>query len=118
MPDAIVPVPLSFIHRMNRGYNQSALLAQFFANFVQCPVHDILKRKSGDFSQAQLNRSHRLLLDKEKFSCDPKFNALNKIVLLIDDVMTTGSTLNRCAETIQSLYPQKLYALVICKAVS
>lgn len=117
LPDEIIPVPLSWIHRIDRGYNQSALLAHSFANYLQRPVSEVLKRQSGDFSQAMLNRERRLLLEKEKFSCRPSFAASGKTLLLIDDVMTTGSTLQRCAEVLQSHYPDKIYALVLCKTV-
>lgn len=117
MPDAIIPVPMSFTHYLDRGYNQSALLAQNFARFIQSPVHDILKRRSGGFSQAGLNRSQRLQLDSEEFSCKKCSFLENKVVLLIDDVMTTGATLKRCAEALQASYPKKIYALVFCRAV-
>ena len=117
MPEAIVPVPLSFTHYVDRGYNQSALLAHYFAKFIQCPAYDILKRKSGGFSQAGLNRSQRVQLGTDQFSCKKCPQLQNKIVLLIDDVMTTGTTLKRCAEALQMSYPKKIYALVFCRAV-
>lgn len=116
LPDGIVPVPLSRLRRWDRGYNQSALLACHLANYLQVPMYDVLKRRSGDFSQAMLNRDYRLLLEKEKFRCVQSFSATHKTLLLIDDVMTTGSTLHRCAEVLQAQYPSRIYALVVCKA--
>lgn len=117
LPDAIIPVPLSWVHHMDRGYNQSELLARSFASYLQRPVINGLKRQSGDFSQAMLNRDRRLLLDKEKFRNGNFLIPANQTLLLIDDVLTTGSTLYRCAEALQGYYPQKIYALVVCKAV-
>jgi competence protein ComFC len=115
MPEVIVPI--SWTHLWDRGYNQSALLAQHFAQFIQCPVQEALCRKSGDFSQAGLNRSQRLLLEGEKFKCKEKMGLQNKTLLLIDDVITTGSTLKRCAEALQAFYPKKIYALAFCRAI-
>ena len=62
MPDAIIPVPLSFGRWLERGYNQSALLADEMGALLQCPVWNALKRKSGDFSQAALSLEQRKAL--------------------------------------------------------
>src|SRR5262245_34544757 len=67
MPDLIVPVPISTAHWFDRGFNQSYLLARSLSDLLSCPVADILKRRSGDYSQAGLKRSDRLKLEKESF---------------------------------------------------
>lgn len=117
LPEIVIPVPISFVHLWDRGYNQSTLLAQHFSQILQCPMQEVLTRKSGDFSQAGLSRSQRLLLKGEKFGCKKGVDLQNKTLLLIDDVLTTGSTLRRCAENLQSFHPKKIYGLVFCRAI-
>lgn len=115
MPDALIPVPLSFTHWLERGYNQSMLLAQEMGKLLQCPVWDILKRKTGDFRQAALNLEQRKALEGNNFKMKPSFPVEGKILLVIDDVMTSGLTLQRCAETLMAGSPGALYALTFCR---
>lgn len=115
-PDALVPVPLPFTRWLQRGYNQSLLLAEEMGLMMDVPVWDILKRRSGDYSQAGLSLEQRKLLQNNKFELKKKNKIADKTILLIDDVMTTGSTLKRCAETLAEGYPAKMYALTFCRA--
>lgn len=114
-PDAIVPVPLSFTHWLERGYNQSALLAEELSVYLQVPVWDILKRKSGDYSQAGLALTQRKQISSS-FSLKRDHQLQDKTILVIDDTMATGSTLQRCAEVLAEGYPARLYALTVCCA--
>ena len=117
VPDAIVPIPLSFTHWIDRGYNQTVLLAEQMSKLLEVPVWDVLHRKSGDYSQAALSLSQRKSLDGKRFTLKKKFSLEDKTLLLVDDVMTSGSTLKRCAEVLVEGYPTRLYALAFCKAV-
>lgn len=115
IPDIITYVPLSPLRLIERGYNQSELLASEFGKMLHRPVISTLKRKSGGFSQAQLTlemRKNSTLLSFEKRK---KISVERKTVLLIDDVMTSGSTLKRCAEALIDDEPSALYALTFCK---
>lgn len=117
MPDVLVPVPLSFSHWIDRGYNQSALLAEEMGRLLQCPVWNALTRQSGDFSQAALSLEQRKALSGKYFRRNEKFTIQGKILLVIDDVMTSGSTLQRCAETLSLGNPAALYALTFCRTL-
>jgi ComF family protein len=117
-PDAIVPVPLSFTHWLERGYNQSALLAEEMGKLLQCPVWYVLKRQSGDYSQAALNLEQRKALDGRRFHLNLTYSLQGKVLLVIDDVMTSGSTLRHCAETLGAGYPASLYALTFCRTLA
>lgn len=117
MPDALVPVPLSLAHWFERGYNQSALLAEEMGRLLQRPVWHILKRRSGDFSQAALTLEQRKALDGKSFQCKSSFSCNGKTLLVIDDVMTSGLTLRCCAETIQQENSATLYALTFCRTL-
>lgn len=117
MPDLIVPVPITLPHLFQRGYNQSSLIADDLAQILQRPTYKALKRKNGDFSQAGLNREQRKELKEESFFCKCKVDLADKVLLIIDDVMTTGSTLRCCAEALQAGYPKSIYALTFCRAI-
>lgn len=116
-PDFIIPMPMAPLRKIERGYNQSHLLAEVVARTLGRPLLDIIKRKSGDFSQAGLNYQQRLRLREDAFLIKTKENLKDKTILLIDDVMTTGSTLRRCGEALFEHYPEHIYALTVCRAI-
>lgn len=117
LPDALVPVPLSFAHWFDRGYNQSTLIANEMAHYLDIPVWHPLKRRSGDFSQAGLTLTQRQLMDGLSFQLKKNHSLQGKTVLLIDDVLTSGTTLNKCAECLVEGSPACIYALTVCKAI-
>lgn len=117
LPDLIVPMPISFLRRVERGYNQSLLLAQSLGKILNRPVDSVLKRRSGDFSQAGLSHEQRLQLSHQSFSCQKGLKLYDKTILLVDDVMTTGSSLRSCAEALVSACPNDIYALTLCRAI-
>lgn len=116
-PDYIVPVPMSTAHKLERGFNQSQLIADSLSLLIGKPVLDALKRRSGDYSQAGLTRTQRLALSRSGFQLRVIPPLKGKTLLLIDDVLTTGSTLRRCAETLYETYPKNIYGLVFARAV-
>lgn len=117
MPDVIIPVPIVLPHRIERGFNQSALLAYGLSDMIQSPVQEALVRKSGDYSQAGLSRKQRMQLDGALFCLKKKQNLQDKCILLIDDVITTGSTLRKCAEILLEECPASIYGLAVCRTL-
>lgn len=117
LPDALIPVPLSFMHQLERGYNQSALLAEEMGKLLQCPVWDVLKRCSGDYSQAALTLAQRKNLDGKHFYLKSTSSLEGKVLCVIDDVMTSGSTLRCCADILTTAHPAALYALTFCRTI-
>lgn len=117
MPDFIIPMPMARLRKLERGYNQSELLAESLAKLIQCPFSSILKRRSGDFSQAGLDHHQRLNLKSDSFFVEEADQLHDKTLLLIDDVMTTGSSLNCCAEALIPFFPKAIYALTLCRAL-
>lgn len=114
MPDVIVPAPMPWIRQLTRGYNQSQWLADEVGKYLQCPVVNALRRRSGDYSQAGLSPAQRSLLDQTTFQLQKDIDFTNQCVLLVDDVTTSGTTFQRCAHALQSAGPEKLYALAFC----
>ncbi len=116
LPDLIVPVPQSFARKLSRGYNQSFLIAQEIGELLERPVKDLLKRKSGEFPQRALSKTAREISLSHSFSWKSPCDISDKTVLLVDDVMTTGSTLYQCGRVLQEGFPAALYALTFCSA--
>ena len=116
MPDVIIPVPIAFTHKLERGYNQSLLLSESLGMILDRPFQEALKRKSGDYSQAGLSRKQRMQLSGESISLRRNQNLHDKCILLIDDVLTTGSTMQKCAEALLEDCPSTIYGLTVCKA--
>ncbi len=118
MPDFLVPVPIPWIRYLERGYNQSFLLAEALGKLLNRPTLNALKRKSGDYSQASLSRQQRTELNSSSIllHSDSIPHIMDKSILLIDDVLTTGSTLQRCSQALLAGCPKSLYALTVCYA--
>lgn len=101
--DIIMPVPLHWWRLWRRGYNQSALLARVIGKRLNTEVDcHILKKKRNAIPQVGLHRDERLKNVKGVFSINQKKAArlIEARVLLIDDVLTTGATVNECAKTL------------------
>lgn len=117
IPDYIIPVPITWLRQIDRGYNQSLLLAEEIGKILGCPVINALGRRCGDLSQAGLSRGQRLMLGPDTFFFkEGAVSLLEKNILIVDDVMTTGTTLRRCAEVIAAKYPLTIRGLVFCRA--
>ncbi len=101
--DVIVPVPVHWWRLWRRGYNQSSLLARAVGKRLSIKVDcHALSKKRLVRPQVGLSREERLKNMKGVFEIAPKKARLfeDATVLLIDDVLTTGSTVNECAKTL------------------
>ena len=112
--DAIVPVPIHPEKRKARGYNQAELLAQGIAAYTGVPMRDILKRNKETNASKELGLHSRVFNLRDAFSLKgpiPK----GKRFLLVDDILTTGVTMESCAELL--LYEgnaDAVYVLSLC----
>lgn len=97
--DYIVPVPLHFKKLKSRGYNQSEMFAKGISESLEIPLLDALKRNKPTQTQTSKTRIERWQNVERIFSIKDQSIA-GKKVLLVDDVVTTGSTLESCAETL------------------
>jgi len=98
--DLVTAVPLNTVRYRERGYNQSALIAKSVANLLSVPFkEDILERTKNTISQTSLKREARKLNVQDAFRI--KKSMEGKRILLVDDVITTGSTLNECAKVLK-----------------
>ena len=95
--DAVAPMPLHWLRRWRRGFNQSALLAREIARRGGIPVVKAVRRRRSTFSQAGLSNAKRRANVAGAFSVKPGRPLSGLRVLLVDDVMTTGATASACA---------------------
>jgi ComF family protein len=99
--DVVVPVPLHPRRLAERGYNQSALLARAVARQLEVPFAPrALERRRVTAQQARLGREERLANMAEAFDVRDKRAVQSRVVLLIDDVITTGATLLACKQAL------------------
>ena len=94
--DAIVPVPLHPRKEKIRGYNQAALFAEGLGKAMNKPVIHALKRVVFTQTQTQMSRSERQINVGSAFELAPQLDLYGKHILLVDDVVTTGATLEAC----------------------
>ncbi len=114
--DIIIPVPLHRLRLMKRKYNQAALLAQKLAHIHQKPyLPDSLIRVRHTKSQEHLKASERAKNMKKAFRVKNPHLIQDKRILLIDDVLTTGSTVSECAKVLLKSGAQKVYVLTLAR---
>ena len=113
---AIAPVPLHPQRQRERGYNQSELLARRVGRKANLPVYPAaLRRVRATAVQMTLGAAERKANVADAFRCDT--DALRGgAVLLIDDVCTTGATLDACAEALKETGVTAVYGLVLARA--
>ncbi|MDZ7359566.1 MAG: phosphoribosyltransferase family protein [candidate division KSB1 bacterium] len=113
----LVPVPLHRRRGRHRGFNQSILLAQTVAqawNMTVLPRG--LERTRFTKPQAKLDAAARLENVKDAFALASKSNLQGLTVLLVDDVLTTGATMNACAAVLKSAGATRVIGLALAKA--
>lgn len=114
-PDGVVPIPLHHTRQLERGYNQSAMLAEGVAEALECPCRtDLLERPRPTRSQAHLSRKERWRNVRNAFTADPA--CADGQWLLVDDVLTTGSTAVAAAQTLADSGAASLFLATLALA--
>ncbi|MBN2086779.1 ComF family protein [Candidatus Peregrinibacteria bacterium] len=118
--NVLIPVPLHKKRLNYRGFNQAELLAESTANISKKTiVLNALYRTRHTDQQAKLSKRERQTNLKNAFIVNKKFvQADNKksVFFVVDDVCTTGSTLENCAKTLKEAGVEKVYGLVVARA--
>jgi len=114
--DGIVAVPMHRPCINKRGFNQSELLAKALSTklCIEYIGNSLIKNKKTE-QQTRLTRSQRLKNLKDAFLVKDKAAIKGKKILLIDDVFTTGATVNECSKALASSGAQSVYALAIAR---
>ena len=114
-PDLIVPTPLHWFRYCRRGYNQADLLAQRIGRELNLPTAHLLRRKKWTRQQARLDRAERIRNLEGAFSIRDSTNCKGRCILLVDDVMTTGSTLAAGARVLLDAGAAEVNVLVLAR---
>lgn len=101
--DCIIPVPLNKRKERERGYNQSDFVAQGIASVIKVPViSDIVHRIKYTVTQTKLNAEQRKENLAEAFQVMNSVRIQNKSILIVDDIITTGSTIQELAKVLKN----------------
>lgn len=112
--EVITAVPLHWRRRLWRSYNQSELLAKKLALFLKRPyVGNILRRKELRPPQAGLSHSERFENVRDNFVCRDNSLVQDKNILVIDDISTTGETINQCARVLKLAGAKNVYGYTL-----
>jgi ComF family protein len=115
--DLIIPIPLHHLKIAERGYNQSEYIAKGISELTGLTYSkQILKRARYTETQTMLNQTERQLNMAEAFKVKNKKKIIDKIILLVDDICTTGSTLNECAKLLSESGAKKIFACTVAIA--
>ena len=111
--DVIYYVPLHRRKKVSRGYNQSQLLASYLSKALSIPLsHNLIKIKPTK-DQHSLNRTQRQTNLKNSFRLKDGQDLRGKNILLIDDLITTGATLDECAKVLKDKGANKVIGLCL-----
>ena len=113
--DALVPVPLHATRIRERGYDQIAALVELVAKRSRSPVWPCLRRSRYTESQTRFSRKERLQNLRNAFKLRKGTSVLGKRLLLVDDVLTTGSTLDECARILKAGGARSIRAITVAR---
>jgi ComF family protein len=114
--DVIVPVPLHPARERERGFNQAELLAEWLSEHLSVPSRPALQRIHYTTTQTAFDRSERMQNLRGAFRLRKKADVRKLRVLLIDDILTTGSTLSECARVLKEAGATSIHAATAARA--
>ena len=115
--DYIIPIPLHWRRFAYRGYNQATMMAKELAKKSKKPMIELLRRKKYTVFQSVLSTAERKENVTNAFTLRDQdgHQFEGKHLLLVDDLMTTGSTLKAAGKTLLALKPASITAVVLCR---
>ena len=119
--EAIIPVPLDSRREWERGFNQALIIARMLNRLGENNeplIHNVLRKKKKTLPQSQLRRQERLSNLEDAFYLRKKNAVRGKRVLLVDDIFTTGSTINECAKILKAGGAERVDFFTIARSQS
>ncbi len=114
--DLVIPVPLHPTRKRERGFNQAELLAQLLSARAGLVMNNALERIRYTTTQTAFDRAERMENLRDAFRLRKKAHVRGLRVLLIDDVLTTGSTLSECARVLKAAGAISVHAATAARA--
>jgi len=114
----LLPVPLHRAKERERGYNQSTAIARGIYTITGLPVRPhILRRQKNTISQTHLNPEERRANVRDAFVVRDPAAVRDRVIILVDDVITTGATILECARVLQAHHASAIYAASVALAL-
>ena len=117
--EVIVPVPLHSIRMCERGFDQAVMIAEFLSSELDLPVASFIKRNRSTGHQTERETQDRIeSMKKSPFTFVPatsKESCLPNSILLIDDVWTTGATINAATSVLQKVGIEKIWKYTLAR---
>lgn len=114
--DVITWVPMNAKKKWERGFNQSELIAKFLSKMTGIPARRLLREKRKTEIQRELGIRDRFINALNRYAAVPQKDMYGKSILLVDDVYTTGATINECARQLRSAGTGDVFSLTIARA--
>jgi ComF family protein len=116
--DLIIPVPLHKNDLKRRGFNQSVLLGKVIGDYFSIPVREsvLIKKKLTSF-QVNLSKKEREKNILRAFSVEKPEEIKGKNILILDDVFTTGATVEECAKELMKARAKNVFVLTLARTV-
>ncbi len=116
--DIIIPVPLHEEKLKKRGFNQSLLIADSISKLTSIPIskNNLVKNKKTP-PQIGLSKHQRIKNLKGSFAVTSLPEICEKSILLVDDIMTTGATLDTCASELKKVGVKEVYGLTLARTM-
>jgi ComF family protein len=115
--DIICPVPLHKIRKRSRGFNQAEKISKKLASYMAWKhIPDLILRTKHTSTQTKLSKIERNQNVSNAFSINTKYQIKNRSILVVDDVFTTGSTVNAISKVLEKYEVSGIYILTIARA--
>jgi ComF family protein len=118
-PPLVVPVPLHKTKRSDRGFNQAELIARAAVKHLSQRLElatPVLIRQRATVSQVGLTREQRVANVRDAFRVRDRQRVCGRTVIVVDDVMTTGTTLSECARVLKKAGAERVVAATVARA--
>jgi len=116
--DRIIPVPLHPKRLRWRGFNQALILAREVGRLWRLPVDPFILRRSRETPpQTELSEEERTKNVRGAFAVDPRKSVEGESLLLVDDVYTSGATVNECSRALQRAGAKEVHVLTLARTV-
>jgi ComF family protein len=113
----IIPVPMHIKKKRRRGFNQSEKIAKLIADSTGIPLSTTLIKTKETKQQMELNKKERIENIKNCFAVKDKKEIEDKTILLLDDVYTTGTTMDECAKILKENGVKEVWGLSVAREI-